>query len=165
MAVYRYLYGLTGGPPEEVEELVAKLYFRAWSARNSFRGDNNAAFRWLLKIAKHQMIDAYRRQKSSGLSESVATDNLAALDVDLEAQVLFNERRETLWRLLHSLSEEPREILILRYVLDWSVGDIAVYMDKKETAVSMAIHRALKRLQRNWTKTNLVSETRSESNV
>ncbi len=163
--VYRYLYGLTGGPPEEVDDLVAESYFRAWSARNSFRGDNNAALRWLLKIARHQMIDSYRRQKSSGVSAPLETDDLAAPDGDLESQVLSGERREALWSLLRSLPEEPREILVLRYILDWPVGDIAVYMDKKETAVSMAIHRALKWLQQNWAQTNLVLEARSESNV
>jgi len=88
MPVYRYLYGLTGGPPEEVDDLVAESYFRAWSARNSFRGDNNAALRWLLKIARHQMIDSYRRQKSAGVSASLETDDLAAPDGDLETQVL-----------------------------------------------------------------------------
>jgi RNA polymerase sigma-70 factor (ECF subfamily) len=163
VSLYRYLYGLTGGPPEEVDDLVAETYVRAWSARNRFQGDSKAALRWLFKIAKHQMIDSYRRQKASG--ESTLPDNLAAPEMDLESQVLSSERRETLWKLLRSLSDEPREVLVLRYMLDWSVGDIAVYMNKKETAISMAIHRALKRLQQNWTQTDPVLETRSESNA
>jgi RNA polymerase sigma-70 factor, ECF subfamily len=150
LQVYRYLYGLTGGPAQEVDDLVAAVFARAWSARYSFRGDYNAALRWLLKIAKHQMIDSYRRRKVSGEPEALDANDPPAPSADPESQMLSGERRQILWALLQALPQEPREMLVLRYVLDWSIGDIAVHMNKNETAVSMAVHRALKRLQDNW---------------
>ena len=165
LQVYRYLYALTGGPAEEVDDLVAESFVRAWSSRTRFHGDANAALRWLLKIAKNQMIDAYRRRKVSGEPESLDAKDPPAPDASPEAQTLSGERRKILWQLLQTLPEEPREMLVLRYILDWPVGEIARYMHKNETAVSMAIARALKRLQQNWPVKDSVFLTRSEPHV
>ncbi len=164
--LYRYLYSLTGGPAEDVDDLVAETFARAWSARESFQGDFNAALHWLLVIAKNQVIDVYRRRKTSGSSEALdEVGELPAPDADPETQALDGEQRRTLWRLLQSLPEEAREILVLRYMLDRPVGDIAAYLGKKETAVSMVIHRALKRLQQSWPLADLLFRATSKSNV
>jgi len=163
--VYRYLSGLTGGRPEEIDDLVAETFARAWSARYSFRGDFKAALHWLLIIAKHQMIDSYRRRKVAGEPESLGTNDPPAPGTDPEFQTLYGERRQILWTLLQSLPKEPREMLVLRYILDWSVGEIATHTHKNETAVSMAIHRALKRLQQDWIIKDAVVDTRSKLNV
>jgi RNA polymerase sigma-70 factor (ECF subfamily) len=163
--IYRYLSGLTGGLPEEIDDLVAESFARAWSARHNFQGDFKAALRWLLIIAKHQMIDSYRRRKVSGVPESLDINDPPAPGAGPESQALCGERRQILWALLQSLPEEAREMLVLRYILDWSVGEIATHMHKNETAVSMAIHRALKRLQQDWLIKDAVVDTRSELNV
>jgi len=164
--VYRYLYGLTGWPPEEVDDLVAETFARAWSARASFQGDFNAAMHWLLAIARNQVIDVYRRRKTAGMPEMLEdVEELPAPDADPETQALFGEQRLALWRLLQSLPDEAREILVLRYMLDRPVGDIAAYLGKKETAVSMAIHRALRHMQQSWPLAELSFWVISESNT
>jgi len=163
--IYRYLSGLTGAPPEEIDDLVAETFARAWSARHSFQGNFKAALRWLLIIAKHQMIDSYRRRKVAGEPESLDVNDPPAPGTDPESQALCGERRQLLWGLLQSLPEDAREMLVLRYILDWSVGEIATHLHKNETAVSMAIHRALKRLQQDWLIKAAAVDTRSELNV
>jgi RNA polymerase sigma-70 factor (ECF subfamily) len=148
--LYRYLYGLTGGPAEDVEDILADVYARAWSSRYRFRGGPNAALCWLFRIAKNLVIDSNRKHKLVDEYQDIETMILPAPEPSPETEIISNERREILWRLLQTLPQEPREMLVLRYMLAWPVGEIARYMNKKETAVSMAIHRALKRLQQNW---------------
>lgn len=162
--VYRYIYGLTGGPAEEVEDLTAESYARAWSASARFRGDFQEALYWILKIAKHQVIDTYRRRKTTGEPDSLETFDPPTNEAAPEDQILSHERSAKLWGLLQTLPEGPREMLVLRYMLDWSIGEIARYTHKNETAVSMAVHRALKKLQQNWPVTEIVLETRSVLN-
>lgn len=148
--LYRYLYGLTGGLPEDVEDLVAETYSSAWSAGDKFNGDQQAALRWLFTIAKRKMIDSYRKRKTKEEIFSIESVDLPSFEFNPEEQTLFMERRKILWSLVQTLSVENQEILILRYLLEWKVGEIAIYLGKKETAVSMAIRRALKRLQDAW---------------
>lgn len=148
--LYRYLYGLTGGPAEDVEDILADVYSRAWSSRSRFQGDPNAALHWLFKIAKNLVIDSKRKRKIVDEYQDIESMILPAPEPGPETEIISSERREILWRLLYTLPQEPREMLVLRYMLAWPVGEIARYMNKKETAVSMAIHRALKRLRQNW---------------
>lgn len=61
-----------------------------------------------------------------------------------------NEQREILWLLLQKKPVESKEILVLRYMNEWKVVEIANYLHKKENTVSMTIHRALKELQGLW---------------
>ena len=61
LPVFRYVYGQTGGPQEEVEDLTAETFLRAWKARHDFQGDEASATGWLIRIAKRLVIDRYRR--------------------------------------------------------------------------------------------------------
>src|SRR5689334_4070515 len=60
--VFRYVYGLSGGPAEEAEDLTAETYARAWKTSSHFRGDERAALGWLLRIARNLAIDLARRR-------------------------------------------------------------------------------------------------------
>jgi RNA polymerase sigma-70 factor (ECF subfamily) len=162
--IYRYLFGLTGGPQEDVEDLVAESFSRAWLARNSFQGNFDDALRWMLSIAKHQMIDSYRKEKSAVEFELNEDNNLTDQETAPETQALLNEKHQILWELLQALPEEPKEMIVLRYLLDFSIGEIAKYLGKNNTAVSMAIHRALKQIQQNWPIKDSQLFTRSEPN-
>jgi RNA polymerase sigma-70 factor (ECF subfamily) len=44
--VFRYIYGLSGGPLQEAEDLTAETYARAWKTRQSFSGNEEAALGW-----------------------------------------------------------------------------------------------------------------------
>jgi RNA polymerase sigma factor (sigma-70 family) len=67
-----------------------------------------------------------------------------------EIDVITREEIAIVWQLLGELSEEIREMIILRYMLGWQVRQIASYLDMNENNVSVAIRRALKSLQRDW---------------
>ncbi len=155
LPVFRYIYGLTGGPREEVEDLTADVFARAWKARHTFDDrasdeESGAALGWLLKIARRLVIDAYRRQRVRTVDEQTDLGELPALEIHPEQAALVEEQRQTLWRLLQDLPEEPREILVLRYLLGWRVSQIALYLGKPENTLSVSIRRALKRLQQAW---------------
>jgi RNA polymerase sigma-70 factor (ECF subfamily) len=47
LLVFRYVYGLSGGPLQEVEDLTAETYARAWKTRQHFNGSDPAALGWL----------------------------------------------------------------------------------------------------------------------
>ncbi len=149
ISVFRYIYGLRGGPQEEVEDLAAETFARAWKARHTFDGDEAAALGWLLKIARRLVIDAYRRQKAANPADELPAD-LPSLDAPLEEGLVADEQRQILWTLLQALPDKPREMLVLRYLLGWRVNQIAEYLSVPENTVSVAIRRALARLQNQW---------------
>lgn len=151
LSVYRYLYGLHGGPVEDVEDLTAETFMRAWKARRTFRGDlDGSATGWLLRIARRLVIDGYRRGQARVQTTGDPPDDLPQLGAPPENLLLMGEQYATLWKLLRRLPGQQREILALRYLLDWRVGQIGEYLGMPENTVSVSIRRSLARLQQEW---------------
>jgi len=145
-SVFRYIYGLTGGPQAEVEDLTAETFLRAWKARHRFEGDTDSVIGWLIQIAKRLVIDDYRRSLQ-------ATNKLVAepqTESTPEQTAMANEQREHLFNLLTDLPDEQREIITLRYLLGWRVNEIAKYIGMTENNVSVTIHRTLSKLREKW---------------
>ena len=155
LSVFRYIYGLTGGPQDDVEDLTAETFLRAWKARHQFQGDDASATGWLIRIAKRLVIDQYRRTQQQ--TRNTPTDPL--VDPSPEQTALQKEQTNHLYHLLADIADEPREILILRYLLGWRVSAIAVHLGMTENNVSVTIHRTLARLRERWLEYDVESLT------
>ena len=150
LIVFRYLYGLSGGPLEEAEDLTAETYTRAWKTRQHLNSDQQATLGWLLRIARNLAIDLSRRRKVRNVDEGAAVELLADPTLTPEMDIITREQITILWHMLDTLSEEVREILVLRYILGWQVKQISQYLGLNENNVSVTIHRTLKSLKRDW---------------
>jgi RNA polymerase sigma-70 factor (ECF subfamily) len=150
LTVFRYVYGLSGGPQQDVEDITAETFTRAWVTRHRFTGNEQAALGWLLHIARNLVIDSSRRNKVHAVDENVNIESLLDVSALPEADVVTREQAEILWNMLISLPEDTREMLVLRYLLGWQVKQIASHLDMTENNVSVRIRRALNSLQRNW---------------
>ena len=150
LTVFRYIYGLHGGPIEDVEDLTTMTYLRAWKSRHQFRGSEDSVLGWLLKIARNLVIDDYRREKRRGHFLDIEKQVIPDPTNTLEEKVTQNEQIRTLWTLLLKLPNQPREMITLRYILSWRVKDIAEYLDINENTVSVSIRRILQQLKTEW---------------
>src|SRR5690349_2755524 len=146
------MYGLSGGPLQEVEDLTAETYARAWKTRQQFNGDERAALGWLLRIARNLAIDLSRRRNVRNVDEDMLVEYLADPNLAPELDIITREQIAILWKLLDTLADDIREILVLRYILGWQIKQFAHYLGRNENHVSVTIRRALKRLQRDWTQ-------------
>ncbi len=154
MIVFRFIYGLHGGPNQEVEDLTSETFMRAWNARHRFEGDHDAALSWLLKIARNLVIDTHRRSKSRGILQDIDDPSihlrLSNPDGTPEEITAAKEKFNTLWNLLLSLPAEKREIITLRYILGWPVKRIATHLERNENTISVNLRRILIQLRRDW---------------
>jgi RNA polymerase sigma-70 factor (ECF subfamily) len=150
LTVFRYVYSLHGGPQEEVEDLTADTFWRAWKARKRFNGNQKAAVSWLLKIARRLVIDSFRRQNSRGYTTSLDKVDITDEGDWPEDKVHQNEQIAILIQLLQELPVEQREILILRYILGWRVKDIGAHLEIAENTISVTIRRTLEKLRNQW---------------
>jgi RNA polymerase sigma-70 factor (ECF subfamily) len=150
LIVFRYIYGLMGGPLQEVEDLTAETYARAWKAHHRFTGDEQAALGWLLQIARNLVIDLSRRRKTQDTDENISIELLVDPAQVPETDVITREQIAILWKLLGMLNTDVREMLVLRYILGWQVRQIARYLGKNENTVTVTIKRALTNLHRDW---------------
>lgn len=150
LIVFRYIFGLWGGPIQTVEDWTAETFIRAWKARYRFHGSQKAALGWLLRIARNLVIDSYRRSKSQGTLANI--DDYLLLDpgTSPEEAAILQEESNRLWTRLHTLTDTQREIITLRFFLDWKVKEIANFLKMKENTVSVTIRRSLQQLRQDW---------------
>ena len=154
LMVFRFIYGLHGGPTEEVEDLTAETFARAWKSRRRFKGSDQAALGWLIKIARNLVIDTFRRQKIRNVIQDIDKHYITTDDPQPEEQALIREQVRILWSLMKTLPTQQREILVLRYMLGWRVQEIGEHLAIKENTVSVYIRRALQRLRQDWPESN-----------
>lgn len=157
LGIFRFIFGLYGGPIEEVEDMTAETYFRAWKSRNRFSGNEDAAIAWLYRIARNIVIDAYRRNKNRPRSEPVS-ENHFDLQLDdywknPEYELINSDQVQILLSILRSLPIEKRELIVLRYILGWPVKRIANHYGLLENTATVKIRRTLNLIRQNWPET------------
>jgi RNA polymerase sigma-70 factor (ECF subfamily) len=150
--VFRYIYGLHGGSIEDVEDLTAVTFIRAWKSRYRFIGRVESVLPWLLKIAKNLIIDQSRSKKNNPISLDIEQQFIRSNELTPEEFISQKEQFKKLWKLLSKISDNHREIIVLRYILGWRVKSIAEYLEMKENTVSVTIRRILKQIQDEWLK-------------
>ena len=155
LAVFRYIYGMHGGPTEEVEDLTAETFTRAWKARASFSGSPEAGLSWLIRIARNLVIDTQRRRKGRAALEPLwnSEETLSAAPSSLpgpEERLLRQQQFGIVVSLLQQLPAAQQEMLVLRYLLEWPVKEIAAHLGMLENTVSVNIRRGLQAIRSAW---------------
>ncbi len=154
--IFRFIYGLHGGPIEEVEDLTCDTYFRAWRGRIHFTGDEHDALCWLFTIARRLVIDAHRHRRAQlaqpelNLDDANVETMLPSIQQSPEEEAAARDQLKHLWKILHELPDDKRELLVLRYMLGWKVKEIAEFIRKEENTVSVSIKRSLEQVRNAW---------------
>ena len=132
---------------DDPEGATNDVFLRAFRRMESFSG-GPAAFRsWLFTIAHHLVVD--QRRFAARRPVSVVLDRLpepAGGDSEDEAV-----RRLTLGRLaaqLSLLTVEQRDVLLLRFVADLSLEEIAEAQGRSVGSVKALQHRAIETVRR-----------------
>lgn len=139
---------------ERALEITQEAFFKTWEYMS--KGNEVRDVRpFLYKTLRHLIIDEYRKHKPVSL-EALAQDEDGAGDVEAlmpadESNTLERaiDRFEGA-RALEALQELPdayREVLVMRYVDGLSPGEIAESIGESENAVSVRVHRGLKKLK------------------
>ena len=143
-AVHGYLRAQGADDPEGA---VNDVFVRAFRGLAEFSG-GPAAFRsWLFTIAHHLVVD--QRRFASRRPRAVSFDRLPErLGGDSEDEAV---RRLTLSRLvaqLDLLTVEQRDVLLLRFVADLSLEEVAVAQGRSVGSVKAMQHRAIETVRR-----------------
>ncbi len=139
--VYAYCLRRVGSK-EEAEDLTSLVFTRALTGVRSFRGGSVVA--WLFRIA-HNAVANHLRDRHPQLPLDTAAH--PASSEDLSAGIVRAEEQRQLMRLLAALSDDQREILVLRLVGELTAREIGAVIGKREGAVRVTLHRIIRGLR------------------
>ena len=139
--VYAYAIRRVGNRAE-AEDLTAEVFHHALAnlKRFEWRGIPFAA--WLFRIAGNLLSDRWQRS-----GREVADDSQIESAQVSPIEIEEVERRGTLFRLVSTLPEEQRRVVVLRFVEQRSIKEVAREVRKTEGAVKQLQFRALKFLR------------------
>ena len=147
--IYNLTLRMTGNP-EDAMDLAQDTFLNAWKGLKFFKGDS-AFSTWLYRLASNACIDFLRRQKRrQDISVPLGTDSEEdgrlpdvpddrfRPDTRLEQQ----ELRRAVEEGLQQLSDEHRQVLVMREVNGLSYQEIADILDLEAGTVKSRIARA-----------------------
>ncbi|MFA6533569.1 MAG: RNA polymerase sigma factor [Patescibacteria group bacterium] len=145
--IYRFIYFKVSSK-EEAEDLTAEAFLKIWEY--IFAGkkvDNLNAFTY--QVARNLVIDFYRQksQKTIALESEEILAEIPDPTAGAEKIAELWLDQEELAKYLKQLKDEYREIIILKYLDELSVSEIAKVLDKTNGNVRVLAHRALTTLK------------------
>lgn len=152
--IFRFIY-FKVNDTELAKDFTADTFIKCWKLLD--KGEKIKNSRAILyKIAHGIVIDHYRKKK---IRKTVPIDSVDEFDLvsneDLEAKLSVKQQSEELLGVLKSLKKEYQDILLMYYIDELSVGEISKILDKKENAIRVLIHRAIKALKEKYEKNRL----------
>jgi len=131
---------------EIAQDILQETFLRLWRQhQDGTRIDNPRA--WLLRVARNLAEDhaksSFRRNGTQAPQTMNAVHGKDALPLEtMEQTEMFSQVRDELGQL----AVPDREILTLRYALDYDANEIAELLGINPTAVHMRLSRARQRL-------------------
>ncbi len=129
------------------EELAQEVFLQLYRRLAEMKSAEHAGF-WLRKVTAHRCIDFARRSRirpQIGL-EDVPEPAAAAVESD----PMLSER---LRKLVASLPEKPRMVMILRFQEDLEPGEIAEMLNMPLRTVKSHLQRSLAMLREKFSRT------------
>jgi RNA polymerase sigma-70 factor (ECF subfamily) len=143
-SIYRFIYFKVSNR-QDAEDLTSEVFIKVWQYITS--GEKIRNLRALIyQSARNLVIDFYRKKSRRELSQDIETiseipdDRQQSLLSSIEATLEL----DNLEVILRRMKDEYREILVLRYIEDLSITEIAEVLHKSKGSVRILLHRALK---------------------
>lgn len=148
-----YILRISNCSELEAEEILQDVFLKAWKNLNSF--DEGLKFSsWIYRITHNETISAFRKTKSRG--ENQRTDLEPELfenlpdDTNFVAELDQNITAEEVQKVLKTLPNIYREVLILRFIEDQSYQEIGDILMKPSGTVATLINRAKAQFKENY---------------
>jgi RNA polymerase sigma-70 factor, ECF subfamily len=144
--IYSYLH-VSVGNRHDAEDLTTQTFLRMLEAIGKFRWQSAPFSAWLFRIAHNLAMDHFRANKRWQPEEEVPEPEPDE-STSAEAGALESIGRRSMLELIEDLSPEQQQVLTLKFVFNFSNGEVATILGKTEGAIKSLQHRALVSLQK-----------------
>ncbi len=144
--IYRYVY-LKVPTQQDAEDITADTFLRAWQYMQEKKAVRTIQA-FLYQIARNLIVDFYR--KRGGNIESIDEQEIVVADrqdLSLEEKMTLKLDIAQAERAIRQLKDLYRDVVILHYLNDVPLKDVARLIKKSRGATRVILHRAVKTLR------------------
>jgi len=142
--IYSYIFHRTGDSTA-AEDLTGDVFVRMLEAIQSNRAWTTSLQAWLYRIAHNLVVDHFRRRSKRDGPE-LDERWMAAEDYSTTFEGLFSSNQ--LRTAMRFLTEEQRQVVVLKFAEGLSNAEVAEVMGKTEGAIKALQHRGLESMRR-----------------
>lgn len=142
--IYNFIYYKTWHQ-ESAEDITSQTFFKALNAIKKFNPEKGSFSSWLYQIARNNISDHFRALKpTTNIEDAWDISDKTDILADTDTKLKLDKLREG----LSILTNEQREIVILRLWEGLSHKEIAEIMQKNESTVKVAYSRAVAHIRK-----------------
>lgn len=136
---------LRGRGVVDVDDVTSEVFLAAFTSLQRFTGGAPQFRSWLFTIAHHKSVDEIRgRVPESAYEPEHDPRSVVSAEDDVMQAVLGAD----VLRMLGALTDEQRDVLLLRVLADMSIEQVAETTGRTTGAVKQLYHRAIATAQR-----------------
>ena len=142
--VARYIHFKVNNP-RTVEDLSGEVFVRVLEGLRKGYGWQDSPRGWIMGIARNVVVDYYRKRER--LTEVSLNPALAGAENGNPPQIaLQNEQAEQLRQALNQLTDEQRDVILMRFMEGIDIKSVAKAVNKSPGAIKGLQFRALRAL-------------------
>lgn len=128
---------------EEAEDITHQVFLNAWKKMDEFKDMGFPFSSWLFRIARNKVIDYYRTKKNI-----LSIDEVQEIEIESDIEKIAKQLDlERIFKALDQLTEEQRDVIILKFVDGLKNSEIAKIMDKSYGAIRVLQYRSIKKIR------------------
>ncbi|MDP3899804.1 MAG: RNA polymerase sigma factor [bacterium] len=144
--IYRFIYFKVDNTAV-AEDLTSQTFLKIW--QQTLQGNikvRDSLQALIYATARNTVIDFYRR---NSLRRTTDLDSVAeiAQDTSLSDQIADRQQFGEIEEKLKQLKSEYQEIIVLHYINELSISEIAAVLNKNKGAIRVTLHRAIQALK------------------
>ncbi|MBU2474706.1 RNA polymerase sigma factor [Patescibacteria group bacterium] len=150
--IFRFIYFKLNSNKEEAEDLTSAVFLKSWNyIQQNGLTDVKTLRALIYKIARTSIVDYYRKNAQVYINNSIDDENIKLEIPDynepIDKQVAASYDFGIVGKKILELKDEYKEIIILRFINELSIKEIAQITEKSQGNIRTLIHRALKALR------------------
>ncbi len=102
---------------------------------------------WLFTVCRNRALDVLRKEKHTEPIEDIRWKRMAGPGMQPDQQAEFEEKLERVMKLLERLSDNQREVILLKFQQGLSYQEIQKVTNLTQGNIGFLIHTGLKRLR------------------
>ena len=162
--IFNFTYRITGNE-KDAEDITQEIFLKVWKNINKFNIEKSFKT-WIFSIAKNTCIDYLRKRKDIPMSVfddedggNLIQDNLESEEPSSEEKIILKENKKMIDETLKELSIIQREIIVMKYVNELSLSEVADIMNMSKDTVKSHHRRALLKMRDSLSAPKLKKET------
>lgn len=142
--IYRFIF-FKVNRKEEAEDLTSDVFLKTWQYLTEKTDKEIKSFSGLIyQVARNSLVDWYRAKANRpefSLEQAPDVEEIPGED-KMVANLMVNESAKVLLKHVRQMKQEYQEVILLRYIEELSIKEIAQIIKKSPINVRVTLHRA-----------------------